>query len=85
MGVDLLWQTSAGLKQKGVPEAIVRKIDKCNFYGKNRAQIEAEGLKPGSLVLSNDELEQLNEPFIKEARVRADRGHNLFSILENQA
>ena len=67
MGVDLLHQTAAGLKAKGVPDAIVKKMEK--FFGKNKAQVEAAGLDPKSLTLDATELQQLNNAMIAEARV----------------
>ena len=67
MGVDLLHQTAAGLKAKGVPDSIVQKMDK--FFGKNKAQVEAAGLDPESLTLDETELQQLNNPMIAEVRV----------------
>ena len=67
MGVDLLHQTAAGLKAKGVPDSIVQKMD--TFFGKNKAQVEAAGLDPKSLTLDETELQQLNNPMIAEARV----------------
>ena len=67
MGVDLLHQSAAGLKAKGVPDTIVKKMEK--FLGKNKAQVEAAGLDPKSLTLDESELRQLNNPMIAEARV----------------
>ena len=71
MGIDLLHQTAAGLKAKGVPDSIVQKMDK--FFGKNKAQVEAAGLDPKSLTLDETELQQLNNPMIAEARVSRNR------------
>ena len=67
MGIDLLHQTAAGLKTKGVPDSIVQKMDK--FFGKNKAQVEAAGPDPKSLTLDETELQQLNNPMIAEVRV----------------
>ena len=75
MGVDLLHQTAAGMKAKGVPDAIVQKIERLNFFGKNKAQIEAAGLDPKSLTLDATELQQLNNPMIAEVRVSIIYAH----------
>ena len=61
-GVDLGHQSRDGLARMGVPRGV---IDKCAPYMglKTRAEVLAKGLNPRDLVLSEQEVRQLDQPF----------------------
>lgn len=65
-GVDLHHQTEDGLREMGVPDAIVTKIAKTGFLGKDRSEVASMGLDPKSLVLTEEEAEALSKPFVAE-------------------
>lgn len=63
-GVDLSHQTEDGLREKGVPESIVKKIIDSKFLGTHRTMVKKEGLMACSLKLTEDEAEALSKPFV---------------------
>ena len=93
VGVDLRFQSVRELKSHGISDALIRKIERTGFLGKLGSTIEAEGLDPSSLVLTENEAATLSKALIADeyavvkpyARRMSQRGTNVLVSLKHWA